>query len=109
MYTLKQGVTIFMSPEIETILSVVQPVYKSFALPVVITSGLDGPHRNGSKHYRFRAIDLRKKFIDPLDSETWIVHGSRIIDMMETIFRVKNLPVRIVNEEDHLHVEWNGT
>jgi hypothetical protein len=108
MYTLKKGCTLFMSPEIEKILSVVHPVFRAFFLPVVITSGVDGPHRMDSLHYRFRAIDVRKMFPCPNDAHTWGIHSNTILDGLRINFSMKEFPVKVINESDHLHIEWIG-
>jgi len=107
-YTLKRGVTLFMSPEIEKILEVVCPVFNAFGLPVVITSGVDGPHRENSLHYNFRAIDIRKNFTSPLAAAGWIIHRKKILEGMEIYFLNKKFHVSIVDEEDHIHLEWCG-
>lgn len=108
MYTVKRGVTLFLSPEIEKILSVICLVYSTFNIPVVITSGLDGPHREGSLHFQFRAIDIRKNFPSPLAEATWQIHKDLIFESLEHQFRIQKLQVAIVNELDHVHFEWIG-
>jgi hypothetical protein len=107
-YQIKRGVSLFMSPEIEKILEVVCPVYHSFKIPVVITSGVDGPHRENSLHYNFRAIDIRKNFPSPLAAAGWTIHRESILDGMERNFQYKKYPVFIVEEQDHIHLEWCG-
>ena len=106
MYSLKRGVTIFISPEIERMLETFSFVFAAFKLPLVITSGLDGPHRENSLHYRFRAFDVRKIFNDPFHDETWKIHRENILDALENQFQHRKLPVLIVEEADHIHTEW---
>lgn len=95
-----------MSNEIEMILSVVCPVFNVVKLPVVITSGLDGPHRADSLHSCFRAIDIRKIFPDKLHHATWKIHSQYILDSLRDMFRAKGYPVIVENEVDHIHIEW---
>jgi len=95
-----------MSPEIEKILEVVCMVYRAFGLDVVITSGVDGPHRENSLHYNFRAIDIRKNFESPLAAAGWMIHHEKILDGMEQNFQKRKYPVLIVEEQDHIHLEW---
>jgi hypothetical protein len=108
MYQLKNGVSLHVTPEIEKMLSVIHPVFRAYFLPVVITSGIDGPHRQGSLHYKFRAIDIRKNFLCTADVCTWSMHQRTILDALRINFSMKDYPVNIVNEQDHLHIEWNG-
>lgn len=106
MYRLKQGVTIFLSSEIEKILEVVCLVYNAFHIPVVITSGVDGPHREDSLHFKFRAIDIRKIFESPSIDAEWAIHRDLIFESLEHQFRIRKLQVAILNEQDHIHLEW---
>jgi hypothetical protein len=108
MYSLKRGVSIHMTPELEKMLDRVCMVFKCFDLPVVITSGVDGPHRENSLHYKFRAIDIRKNFDDPILARAWNIHHQYILDGVKIQFSAHQLPARCLNEEDHLHIEWNG-
>ena len=108
MYSLKCGASLHMTPEIEKILSVMHPVYRAYMIPIVITSGLDGPHRQDSLHYKFRAFDVRKFFPDVLMSKLWELHGREIIDAITIKFLQEGIPARILNEEDHLHAEYYG-
>jgi len=106
MYQLKNGVTMHLTPEIEKMLSVIHPIFRAFFLPVVITSGVDGPHRLGSLHYKFRAIDIRKNFLCGADVCTWSMHSRTILDSLRINFFQKGMPVRVIDETDHLHIEW---
>jgi len=108
MYSIKKGVAIYFTEEIEKILSVVCPLFKAFYLPVVITSGIDGPHRENSLHGKFRAIDIRKFFHDPYSCETWTLHHKMIFDGLRDGFHVNNFPVTVLDETDHIHIEWSG-
>lgn len=108
MYTLKQGVSIFISPEIEKMLDAICLVYASFHIPVVVTSGLDGPHREGSLHFCFRAFDIRKCFPSTIIESSWQIHKEMIFEALQHQFRIRKLPVVMVNEQDHIHFEWNG-
>lgn len=48
-----------LSPEILSALVKMRGVFASLSLPLVITSGNDGGHVPGSKHYRDDAVDVR--------------------------------------------------
>jgi hypothetical protein len=108
MYIVKQGVTLHMTGELEKILEVVCLVFRAYFIPVVITSAVDGPHREGSLHYKFHALDIRKNFILPEHTHTWEIHAHTILDALRINFVTKNYPVLIVNEQDHLHIEWKS-
>lgn len=106
MYSIKRGVSIFMSDEIEKILSVICPVFNAFKIPVVITSGLDGPHRSESLHYKFRAIDIRKNFSNNELTETFAMHRDLILSAIESRSKIAGYPIVFIVEEDHHHIEW---
>jgi hypothetical protein len=107
MYTLKQGVAIYMTAEIDKMLVVICSVFRAFKLPVVITSGLDGPHRELSLHSRFRAFDMRKNFDDSLLRDIWKHNRLTILSFINDKFKMLEYPVTILEEEDHLHIEWS--
>jgi hypothetical protein len=108
MYTIKRGVAVFMSVEIEKILEVLCSVFDAFKLPVVITSGLDGPHRSDSLHYKFRAIDIRTEHLESEYLEMFLYHADDILAMMKFEFEKKKYPVQVLMETDHLHIEWDA-
>jgi len=97
-----------MTAEIEKMLERVYIVWKAFDVPVIVTSGIDGPHRQDSLHYKFRAFDLRKNFDDPIVSRTWGIHWQYILDGLKIQFEAHEIPARCINEQDHLHIEWYG-
>jgi hypothetical protein len=105
-YALKKGVALYMSEEIEKILEIICPIFDAFYIPVVITSGLDGPHRENSLHGKFRAIDLRKNFDRPGLSGSWSIHRKAIISCIEQKIKFHDYPIKFLEEEDHLHIEW---
>ena len=107
MYLLKRGVALFMSAEIENIISVLIPVYRAFSLPIIITSGLDGPHRANSLHYKFRAIDVRIHFDVQEMNDRWKMHGHDIIGLIRDKAMKLHYPIDVVEETDHLHIEWD--
>ncbi len=96
-----------MSAEIEKMLFVICRVFNTIKLPVVITSGLEGLHSENSLHYKFRAFDLRKNFDNMELSETWKIHREYILFALKDQFKAKNYPVQIIDETDHIHVEWD--
>lgn len=106
-YTLKRGVALVMTAEIEKMVNVIAPIYESFGLPFVITSGVDGPHRPDSLHYQFRAIDARKHFSDQVMNDIWKHNGKVILIHIRNQCRLNGLPVDVVEETDHIHYEYD--
>jgi hypothetical protein len=106
MYSIKQGVSLHMTPELEKILEVICFVFRAYYIPVVITSAVDGPHREGSLHYKFRAVDIRKYFLTPEHMHIWEIHSGTILDALRINFVQRTYPVTVINEQDHLHIEW---
>jgi hypothetical protein len=65
---------------------------------LVITSGNDGHHMQGSKHYSDEAIDIR----------TWYIpkqRRSQYIWSVEYLFHEPHFD--IVDEQDHIHIEYD--
>ena len=65
---------------------------------VVITSGIDGVHREGSKHYSLHAIDVR--------TNNFPTAKSKLIfqDLVKTRL---GADYDVVLEPDHLHIEYD--
>lgn len=62
--SLKSGVRILgLSPEILLGIQIVQSCFEHFGWDCVITSGIEGKHMAGSKHYSGNACDFRVNFI----------------------------------------------
>jgi len=65
---------------------------------VVITSGIDGVHREGSKHYSLNAIDVR--------TNNFPTAKSKLI--FQDSVKVRLGPdYDVVLEPDHLHIEYD--
>lgn len=100
-YRLKRGVLLFMSPEIERMLDVLGPVYEEQGVPLWVTSGVDGPHRAGSLHYKLRAFDTRSFYNEKLKDKALMA-----AKLAHTACKSLGLPVNLVLESDHHHWEW---
>ena len=80
-------------PKIEQVLPGVEAIFQKFGVEAVITSGRDGKHMTGSKHYEGKAFDLR----------TW-----HVIDAIAKQLRAYlGKDYDVVVESDHIHVEVN--
>jgi hypothetical protein len=98
MMSLKEGVTLKgLQPEILVGVMIVKDVLDKYKLDFVITAGLDGQHKEGSKHYIGQAVDIRSRNIE-----------SKLIP---TIVRECKLALGrdfdLVQEDTHLHLEFD--
>lgn len=64
---------------------------------VVVTSVLDGRHKAGSKHYEGNAFDLR----------TWIYTEMEVSLFVGELQRALGVDYDVINEVDHIHVEFD--
>lgn len=86
-----------ITPQIIIGASVADELYREMGFDMRITCGTDGKHMTGSAHYEGNAIDL----------------GVIGLSTAQVITVVKELKARlgpefdVVNESDHIHVEWD--
>ncbi|MGZ8216223.1 hypothetical protein [Methylomagnum sp.] len=80
-----------MLPAIRTAVS----VWLKHGRALVITSGLDGRHRKGSRHYSGLALDLRSRDLGGADR---VLMARQLREALGDGFRV-------ILERDHIHVE----
>ena len=60
MFSIKPGVRLQgIQPEVIIALLIADEVYREHQIPLVVTSGQEGPHRDGSLHHQGLAVDLR--------------------------------------------------
>lgn len=71
-----------------------------FSLPLIVTSGNDGNHGAGSKHYEWKAVDLRTRDLTLEQQNTFSV----AIVMMQAEFKVGLFDERFIGTP-HWHVE----
>lgn len=100
---LKGGVKIngaHFEPTVALILSVAQATAPELTDNTVwVTSANDGKHMSGSKHYENRAFDLRTRNVT---GGPPMVAGWR-----DRMARMLGASYDVVNEGDHLHVEYD--
>ena len=95
MIQLKPGTIIFgLEPEMLLGLQIVASIFADRKWDLMITSGLDGKHMTGSRHYAGQALDFRL----PPGSEAFIVR--QLSSALGSDFDV-------VLESDHIHVEFD--
>jgi hypothetical protein len=76
---------------------VVEGIYEDLRANAVVTSGCEGEHSEGSKHYTGDALDFRTLHLTGHFREQL---ASRCREALNEQFDV-------VLEKDHLHVEWD--
>ncbi len=96
MYELKDGVRIFMTPAVSTIIGAVDDVLHEYNLHAIITSGNEGRHSMESKHQYNGAIDFR--------IWNW---PAEYKELVEKIREKLGKDFDVVMEPDHLHVEYD--
>lgn len=95
MIAIKPGVRIEgMTPEILLAVVVAHELFREQAQTVTVTSCTDGRHKDGSKHYTGRAVDLRLP----------TAGKERIVEQLAV--RLSN-EYDVVLEGDHIHVEYD--
>lgn len=93
MIRVKTGVT----PKLLVIAAAAANAASDMAMTVTITSGVDGVHMKGSKHYSGEALDFRTR--------GW---SRETIDIfMHNIKRRLGRQYDVVLEVDHIHVEYD--
>ena len=80
-------------PELASRLDDIERIYNMFNVELVITSGNDGKHQNGSLHYNNAAVDLR------------VYH---ILDKLVQLLRNElGSDFDVLLEKDHIHLEYD--
>ena len=97
---IKPGVNVRgIQPEILLARIIVGEIFTRYGYPAIITSGSDGKHKAGSKHYEGQAIDLRIKH---MDERLWPVVAEALSKALgpqyDVILEAKKL---------HIHVEFD--
>ena len=104
--SLKIGVTLTVTPQIDRILRVTQVAYEKVmgnAFQVVVTSGNDGTHMKWSKHYEDKALDFRT-------GHTWdppLMTDAEAHAVRDELKGLLGMGFDVVLEKDHLHVEYD--
>lgn len=94
---LKEGVQLTATKAVLEILRGVRPVYATFQVPCVVTSGGDGHHQENSKHYTGEALDFRIRDLQPEQMRT----------LVQLCQKRLGQDFDVVLEQSHLHVEYD--
>lgn len=93
----KQGVKLDgLEPDMYPVIGAAREVWRAYRCDLVITSGLDGRHAKGSRHYVGRALDFRTRDLSR-PARTRVARKLR--EALGGDFRV-------LLEKDHVHVEY---
>lgn len=100
MYKIKEGAVIdTLRPEIKDALPVMENVFSSRGVDMVVTAGTDGKHMTNSYHYKALAVDLRlaSRLDSALSDE----------EVKNDLSDVLGPAYDVVLEGDHFHVEYD--
>jgi hypothetical protein len=94
-FDVKDGVIL---PPMLQLLYTAARVFAAHGAPCVITSGKDGRHKEGSLHYKDRALDFRTRHLRGQNEADQVAQEMR--DRLGRSFD-------IVVEADHIHAEYD--
>jgi len=90
------------TPECLRAIAVCMEVYGERSYGLTLTSGNDGEHMAGSKHYTGDAFDARTKHLAPGDKPEIVVEIRRRLGRdYDVLHELEGDP------REHLHVEWD--
>jgi hypothetical protein len=89
-------------PELTTALAKIGRLHLDlFNKPLIITSGNDGKHKTGSKHYANKAVDLRMVDKDAEEQALFV----DVLMYMDTVLKIMLFDERQEPGSDHVHIE----
>ena len=101
-FKVKKGADISqLNVEMREALQIMAAIYEKYGYQMTITSGNDGKHMSGSKHYVNNAVDLRIWGIAE-DGFLQII-GNEMQEMLD----LHKSGYQVVIESDHYHVEFD--
>ena len=98
MLRFKDGVTVTFTPEVNHILETAEWTFQANGYSCVCTSGTDGKHMTGSKHYEAQAVDLR----------SFHVSQEMLPKIVSELKERLGKDYDVVLEKDHLHIEHDA-
>lgn len=98
MLQFKEGVQLRITEAVNKILTAGEMVFRTVVdKPCVVTSGRDGKHQKGSKHYTDEALDLRRFHLE----------ADELAPIVEALQRTLGKDFDVVIEGDHVHIEYD--
>ena len=98
MLRMKEGVSIAgIRPELSVGLSIADGVFAKRGRDCVVTSGVEGEHMKGSKHYVGLAADLRKRHLP----------GGMDAEVVVELRRDLGADFDVVLKPTHIHIEFD--
>jgi hypothetical protein len=95
MIFIKAGVT----PRLLIIAAAIANVAQTLQLNVTITSGTDGKHMTGSKHYTGEALDVRKSNLTKAERAAFLAAVKQRLGK----------GYDVIDEPSHFHIEYDPT
>lgn len=105
-YTVQRGVCLVVTDAIYRMLRIVAENFAYEGIPCIVSSGVEGAHGDESLHYSGKAVDVYTVFPDFHLQARWKAKRKTIVQRCMMQFREVKNPVRILDEGDHLHIEW---
>jgi len=94
-------ISISLQPEILDTFLEIQRACDEYGVDFVVTSGVEGRHKENSKHYEGLAIDVRsREFIDGSK-------GKECASFCETLRERLDSAYEIIQESNHIHIEYD--
>ena len=98
MISMKPGVDLsLLQPQMALATGILAIVYENYFCNLIITSGCEGTHSEGSLHYVGKALDYRTRNIPP----------GQLDFLVEEAKAALGPQFDVVEESDHLHVEFD--
>lgn len=103
----KPGVRLDLQPEMARALPWIEQAHTDAYLSrgAIITSAVDGEHRDDSKHYVGLAVDLRTRDLTAAEISRLVAALRKRLNGSAAADR----PYNVVVEPDHIHVEYDPT
>lgn len=78
----------------------IEPIFRDYELPLVVTSANDGKHSPGSLHPHGLAVDIRSRHI-------LAGHLPTVIQRIKGTLRSIDKRYQVIDEGDHIHIEYD--